>query len=83
MARRERTLWPELLPSHAQAVSHYSGSLTREATERFLAGLSETRFVARPARGTVMFRWEVLNQNDEIVCTMTGRQYFLRRFPAG
>lgn len=35
--------------SHSQAVSHYSGILTREATERFLA---ETRFVARPARGT-------------------------------
>lgn len=35
-----------------------------------------------PARGTVRFRWDVLNQNDEVVCTMAGRQHFRRRTPA-
>jgi len=33
-------------------------------------------------RGTVMFLWEILNQNDEIVLTMRGRQMFLRHAPA-
>ena len=33
-------------------------------------------------RGTVRFRWDVLNQNDEVVCTMAGRQHFRRRAPA-
>ncbi|MBI3373536.1 MAG: MaoC family dehydratase [Betaproteobacteria bacterium] len=35
-----------------------------------------------PARGTVRFRWDVLNQKDEVVCTMAGRQHFRRRTPA-
>jgi len=35
-----------------------------------------------PARGTVKFRWDVLNQKDEVVCSMTGRQHFRRRMPA-
>lgn len=30
-------------------------------------------------RGTIKFRWEVLNQNDEVVCSIVGRQLFLRR----
>jgi acyl dehydratase len=34
------------------------------------------------SRGTVKFRWEVLNQQDDIVCTMTGRQHYVRRTPA-
>ena len=33
-------------------------------------------------RGTVKFRWNVLNQKAEVVCTMTGRQHFRRRTPA-
>jgi len=33
-------------------------------------------------RGTVLFRWETLNQNDEVVLLMLGRQMFLRRTPA-
>ena len=33
-------------------------------------------------RGTVLFLWETLNQNDEIVVSMRGRQMFLRRAPA-
>lgn len=32
-----------------------------------------------PARGMVTFRWEVLNQEDEVVSSMTGRQYYRRR----
>lgn len=31
------------------------------------------------SRGTVKFRWEVLNQNGEIVCSIVGRQLFRRR----
>ena len=33
-------------------------------------------------RGTVKFRWEVLNQRDEVVCRMVGRQHYARRVPA-
>jgi acyl dehydratase len=36
----------------------------------------------QPGRGTVKFRWEVLNQDDDVVCTMLGRQHFLRRVAA-
>ena len=36
----------------------------------------------QPNRGTVLFRWEVLNQNGEIALSMLGRQLFLRRAPA-
>jgi acyl dehydratase len=30
----------------------------------------------------VTFRWELLNQKDKVVLSMTGRQLYLRR-PAG
>ena len=33
-------------------------------------------------RGTVKWRWELLNQKDEVVCLMVGRQHFLRRSAA-
>jgi len=33
-------------------------------------------------RGTVLFRWDTLNQNGEVVLSMRGRQLFLRRAPA-
>ena len=33
-------------------------------------------------RGTVLFLWETLNQNGEVVALMRGRQMFLRRAPA-
>ena len=36
----------------------------------------------QPNRGTVLFRWEILNQNGEVVLSMLGRQLFLRRAPA-
>jgi acyl dehydratase len=42
----------------------------------------QTPSAKNPARGTVKFRWEVLNQNDEVVCLMVGRQHFHRRTPA-
>ncbi len=35
-----------------------------------------------PKRGTVHFRWDILNQNNEVVCSIVGRQHFLRRYPA-
>jgi len=33
-------------------------------------------------RGTVKFTWDVLNQKDEVVCRMVGRQHYRRRTPA-
>jgi acyl dehydratase len=33
-------------------------------------------------RGTVLFLWETLNQNGEVVLSMRGRQMYLRRTPA-
>jgi acyl dehydratase len=36
----------------------------------------------QPNRGTALFRWEILNQNGEVVMLMVGRQLFLRRTPA-
>ena len=36
----------------------------------------------QPHRGTVLFRWEILNQNGEVALSMLGRQLFLRRAPA-
>ena len=33
-------------------------------------------------RGTVKFRWEILNQTGEVICSMVGRQHYLRRTPA-
>ena len=44
--------------------------------------LDQTPSQKDPARGTVKFRWDVLNQKDEVVCSMTGRQHFRRRAPA-
>ena len=41
--------------------------------------LEQTPSRKDPSRGTVKFRWEVLNQNDEIVCSIVGRQLFRRR----
>ena len=36
----------------------------------------------QPNRGTVLFRWEILNQNGEVALSMLGRQLFLRRASA-
>jgi acyl dehydratase len=36
---------------------------------------------SRAERGNVLFRWELLNQNDEVVLSMIGRQHYLRRRP--
>ena len=44
--------------------------------------LNQTPSQKDPTRGTVQFRWDVLNQRDEIVCSMTGRQHYRRRTPA-
>lgn len=43
--------------------------------------LEQTPSRTQRGRGTVKFRWEVLNQNDDLVCTMIGRQHYLRRTP--
>jgi acyl dehydratase len=34
---------------------------------------------SKPERGNVRFRWELLNQRDEVVLSMLGRQLYLRR----
>jgi acyl dehydratase len=44
--------------------------------------LEQTPSRTQPSRGTVKFRWDVLNQNDDVACTMIGRQHYLRRVPA-
>ena len=41
--------------------------------------LEQTPSQKRPNRGTVKFRWEVLNQDGEVVCAIVGRQLFRRR----
>ena len=35
-----------------------------------------------PTRGTVKFRWDILNQAGDVVCFMVGRQHFQRRTAA-
>jgi acyl dehydratase len=44
--------------------------------------VEQTPSARNPERGTVKFTWEVLNQNDEVVCLMVGRQHYVRRTPA-
>lgn len=44
--------------------------------------LHQTPSKKDPTRGTVKFRWEVLNQKDEVVCSIMGRQHYRRRTPA-
>jgi len=44
--------------------------------------LDQTPSQKDPTRGTVKFRWDVLNQKDEVVCSFTGRQHYRRRTPA-
>lgn len=44
--------------------------------------LEQTPSQSQRTRGTVKFRWEVLNQNDDVVCAMIGRQHYVRRSPA-
>jgi acyl dehydratase len=44
--------------------------------------IEATPSTKQPNRGTVLFRWETLNQNDEVALSMLGRQLFLRREPA-
>lgn len=41
--------------------------------------LEQTPSRKDPKRGTVKFRWEVLNQDDEVVCSMAGIQLYRRR----
>ena len=41
--------------------------------------LEQTPSQKQATRGTVKFRWEVLNQDDEVVCAIVGRQLFRRR----
>ena len=44
--------------------------------------LEQTLSRKDPGRGTVKFRWNVLNQNNDVVCSMVGRQHYRRRSPA-
>lgn len=36
---------------------------------------------SKPNRGSVRFRWDLINQRDETVLSMLGRQLYLRRTP--
>jgi acyl dehydratase len=44
--------------------------------------LESTPSQKQAGRGTTLFRWELLNQEDTVVLSMRGRQYFVRRTPA-
>lgn len=44
--------------------------------------LEQTPSRKQRGRGTVKFRWDVLNQNNDVVCSMIGRQHYLRRVAA-
>ena len=44
--------------------------------------LEQTASQKLPTRGTVKFRWDILNQAGEVVCSMMGRQHFRRRTAA-
>ena len=41
--------------------------------------LESTPSKTKANRGTVTFRWELLNQGDEVVLSMIGRQMYLKR----
>lgn len=44
--------------------------------------LEQTASAKHAWRGTVLFRWEILNQHDQVVCRMVGRQHYRRRTAA-
>ena len=49
-------------------------------TLRFRSTVLESRLSAsKPDRGIVKFRWELLNQRDEVAVLMVGTQFYLRR----
>lgn len=41
--------------------------------------LESTPSRLRPDRGTITFRWELLNQKGEIALSMLGKQFYLKR----
>jgi len=49
-------------------------------TLRFRSAVLDSRLSAsKPDRGIVKFRWELLNQRDEVAVSMVGTQFYLRR----
>jgi acyl dehydratase len=49
-------------------------------TLRYRATVLEARpSASKPDRGIVKWRWELLNQRDEVAVSMTGTQFFLRK----
>ena len=47
---------------------------------RYRATVLESRpSASKPDRGIVKFRWELLNQRDEVAVSMIGTQFYLRR----
>ena len=49
-------------------------------TLRYRATVLESRpSASKPDRGVVKFRWELLNQRDEVAVSITGTQFYLRR----
>ena len=47
---------------------------------RYRATVLEARpSASKPDRGIVKFRWELLNQRDEVAVSMLGTQFYLRR----
>ncbi len=49
-------------------------------TLRYRGSVLESRLSAsKPDRGIVKFRWQLLNQRDEVVVSIVGTQFYLRR----
>jgi acyl dehydratase len=49
-------------------------------TLRYRGTVLESRpSASKPDRGIVKFRWELLNQRDEVVVSVIGTQFYLRR----
>jgi acyl dehydratase len=44
--------------------------------------LEQTPSQRIPDRGTVRARWKILNQSNDVVCSIVSRQHFQRRTPA-
>jgi acyl dehydratase len=60
--------WRFLLPVRPGDTLRYRGTV-----------LEARRSASKPDRDSVKFHWELLNQRDQVVVSMTGTQFYLRR----
>ena len=60
--------WRFTLPVRPGDTLHYRGTVIESRPS-----------ASKPDRGIVKWRWELLNQRDEVAVSMTGSQFFLRK----